>query len=55
MNIEHNGYKFIGKCSMDNIQDFDTMSYELKQFYGRKNVWFDRDYETRTIIFLTHL
>ena len=54
MNITHNGFTVIGFCSMDNLQDFNTMSYELKQTYGTKNVWFDRDNELRRIIFLTH-
>lgn len=52
--ITHNRYNVIGICSMDVLADFNSMSYELKQRYGAKNIWFDRDYANRTIIFLTN-
>jgi len=54
MNLKHNGFTVIGTCSMDNIEAFNKLSYDLKQLHGRKNVWFDRDNINRVIIFLTH-
>ena len=54
MRITKGKYTFIGQCSMDNKEDFNNSLRELKECYGSKNVWFDRDYTNRLIIFLTH-
>jgi hypothetical protein len=50
MNLVKGNFTVIGVCDMDSIQDFNSMSYELKSHYGTKNVWFDRDYTNRKII-----
>lgn len=54
MNIQHNGFTLIGTCSMDNLISFNSLLYDLQQIHGRKNVWLDRDYKNRVVIFLTH-
>ena len=67
MTIEHNKNKVIGvlpfnftteksltEKAIENIE-FSNMQRELKEHYGSKNVWFDRDRENNKIIFLTFL
>lgn len=66
MQIEtERGDKVIGTCPYpyngefekplyEYIEDFNNMSRELQEEYGRKNVWFDRDRENNRIVFLTH-
>jgi hypothetical protein len=48
------GDKVLAMGPMDDLEWFNETNNRLKRDHGNNNVWFDRDYTNRRILFCTH-